>query len=83
MGNNVSLIKVDLPEPDTPVIQVNKPTGIFKLTFFRLLPFAPKIVSIFSRSTGTRFSGIAIRRSPLKNLPVNELGLLTISSSVP
>ena len=27
-GNSVSLISVDLPEPDTPVTQVNRPSGI-------------------------------------------------------
>ena len=36
-------IKVDLPLPETPVTHVNVPTGIFKLTFFKLLPLAPLI----------------------------------------
>lgn len=35
------LISVDLPEPETPVMQVNRPTGISRLTFCRLLPRAP------------------------------------------
>jgi ABC-type uncharacterized transport system YnjBCD ATPase subunit len=33
----VSLIKVDFPEPETPVTQVNTPTGIDKSTLFKLL----------------------------------------------
>src|SRR6185369_12164424 len=38
---SVSLTSVDLPEPDTPVTQVNRPTGNATLTLFRLLPLAP------------------------------------------
>jgi hypothetical protein len=38
---SVSLTRVDLPEPDTPVTQVSRPTGKSTLTFFRLLPLAP------------------------------------------
>jgi len=34
---------VDLPLPETPVTQVKVPIGIFKSTFFKLLPLAPKI----------------------------------------
>ena len=37
----VSLIKVDLPEPDTPVTQVKRPMGMVKSTLRRLLPRAP------------------------------------------
>ena len=40
-GNNVPLIKVDLPDPDTPVIQVITPNGMVKSTLFKLLPVAP------------------------------------------
>ena len=35
--------KVDFPLPDTPVIQVKVPKGIFKFTFFKLFPQAPVI----------------------------------------
>src|ERR1700678_431868 len=34
--NSVSLIRVDLPEPDTPVTQVINPKGNYGVTFFRL-----------------------------------------------
>ena len=37
----MSLTNVDLPEPETPVTQVNSPTGKETLTSFRLLPVAP------------------------------------------
>ena len=36
MGSKVWLISEDLPEPDTPVMQVNKPTGISTLISLRL-----------------------------------------------
>jgi hypothetical protein len=39
----VSLISVLLPEPDTPVTQVNRPTGISTVTSLRLLPLAPSM----------------------------------------
>ena len=38
---NVSLISVDLPEPDTPVTQVISPSGNSAVTFLRLLAVAP------------------------------------------
>ena len=37
-GANVSLINVDLPEPETPVIQVINPIGISTSIDFKLLP---------------------------------------------
>ena len=40
-GYNVPLMSVDFPEPETPVIRTNCPSGIFILIFFKLLPFAP------------------------------------------
>ena len=40
---NISFINVDFPEPDTPVIQVNTPSGIFTFMFFRLFCSAPTI----------------------------------------
>src|SRR5687767_5860334 len=37
---SVSFIRVDFPLPETPVIQVNVPSGISNVTFLRLLPDA-------------------------------------------
>ena len=39
--NSVSIRKVDLPPPETPVTPVKVPSGISAVTFFRLLPRAP------------------------------------------
>src|SRR5450830_1570931 len=52
----VSLTSVDLPEPDTPVTQVSKPTGRSKLTFFRLLPVAPASRAV--RGAGGGVAGV-------------------------
>ena len=35
------MTSVDLPPPETPVMQVKRPSGIVAVTFFRLLPRAP------------------------------------------
>ncbi|MNR01445.1 hypothetical protein D3C85_1172500 [compost metagenome] len=56
-GNRVLLISVDLPEPDTPVMQVNRPRGISRSTLRRLLPRAPLSLSNLSRSTAVRSAG--------------------------
>ena len=39
--NNVSMVNVDFPDPDTPVTHVKVPRGIEALTFCKLLPDAP------------------------------------------
>ena len=75
-------MSVDLPEPDTPVIQVIKPNGIFKSTFFKLLPVAPNSSSHLSL-VAWRSLGISILRTPDKNWPVTESLLAKISSRVP
>ena len=46
IGYNVSFTIVDFPELETPVIQHNKPNGIF-IIFFKLLPLAPIISTNF------------------------------------
>jgi hypothetical protein len=57
---SVSLISVDLPDPDTPVTQVSSPTGMRKSTFCRLLPRAPDSSSQCSPG-GIRAGGTSIR----------------------
>ena len=42
----MSISSVDLPPPETPVTQVNSPSGISAVTFFRLLPRALTTVSV-------------------------------------
>ena len=88
-------MSVDLPEPDTPVIQVMTPIGICRLTFFKLLPLAPSrriykgSVTVFLPFLISpvlalwRIFGISMRFLPDKYCPVNELSFLAISSAVP
>lgn len=68
----VLLIRVDLPEPDTPVTHTNKPTGKLKVTFFRLLPEAPSITNQRLFFGFVRLSGNAIINFPERYLPVSE-----------
>ncbi len=79
----VSMVKVDLPPPETPVMQVNTPTGIEPVMFFRLLPRAPSTVTIFFRLIGRRSSGTAISRAPVRYWPVTLFGLAMISAGRP
>ena len=51
---SVSLISVDLPEPETPVTQVNRPAGNAASTSCRLLPLAPVMRSHAVSSMGWR-----------------------------
>jgi hypothetical protein len=44
-ANSVSIVKVDLPDPDTPVMQVKVPSGMLAVTSFRLFARAPVTVS--------------------------------------
>ena len=64
-GSRVWLIREDLPEPDTPVIHVNKPTGISAEIFCKL--FSEELtILIFSFPRDIRFFGILISLSPDK-----------------
>ena len=47
MGYKVSLIKLDLPLPLTPVMQINLPKGISIFTFFKLCPVQPFNTNFF------------------------------------
>ena len=61
-ARTVSLMSVDLPEPETPVTQVNRPIGNATSIPLRLLPRAPRTISWRSRSAVLRFLGAVIRR---------------------
>ena len=74
-----SFIKLDLPEPDTPVTQLNTPKGILTLTSFKLFSFAP-IISIDLPFDFLLFLGTAILILPLKYLPVTEFSDIFIHS---
>ncbi len=79
----MSLISVDLPEPDTPVTQTKRPTGISTVTSLRLLPRAPTTRRLFAASRRWRRAGTAIDLRPERYCPVSEAGLRSISVGVP
>ena len=60
IANSVSLISVDLPEPDTPVTQVNRPAGTARSTSLRLLPVAPRRWNVVFGSGLWRLAGISM-----------------------
>ena len=76
-------MSVDLPEPDTPVTQTNRPTGSSRVTFFRLLPRAPITAQRPLGLRRWRIAGIAIVRLPDRYWPVSESGWRAISCGVP
>ncbi len=80
---SVSLMSVDLPEPDTPVTQVMRPSGSFTVMFLRLLPRAPRMMSQSWSSAGRRRPGSAICRRPERYWPVSEARVDMISCGVP
>src|SRR5690606_18175590 len=82
-GNRVSLIRVDLPEPDTPVMQVDTPMGMSRSTLRRLLPLAPLMVRRFFVSPGRRLAGMAMAFLPDRYWPVIEAGALMMSATLP
>ena len=71
---SVSTSRVDLPPPETPVTQVNRPSGISAVMFFRLLPRALTTLSARRALRGRR-SGIGTTSSPERYLPVSEFEL--------
>ena len=79
----VSFTSVLLPEPDTPVTTVMRPTGICTFTRFKLLPRAPLISSTSCGSNGRRSEGSGISRRPDRYCPVNDAGFAQICFGVP
>ena len=71
-----------MPPPETPVTQVNRPSGISAETFFRLLPRALMTLMVRRWFGGLR-SGIATDISPVRYLPVSDFGFFMISAGVP
>ena len=63
---SVSTTSVDLPPPDTPVTQVNVPSGKPAVIDFRLLPRAFTTRRTRSFCTGRRITGTSIRRRPAR-----------------
>src|SRR3954453_1722620 len=67
----ISFTRVDLPEPETPVTQMNLPTGNATSISFRLCCTAPLTRKVPRSSS--RLSGTAIERLPARNCPVTDL----------
>ena len=65
-GCKVPFIKLDFPDPETPVIQVNKPNGILTCKPFKLFFLALFILISFSLFTFSLFNGVAIDFCPFK-----------------
>ena len=82
IGSNVWFIKDDLPDPETPVIQVNNPTGISTVISFKLFSDA-LIILIFLSEGFTRFVGIFIFFLPDKYFAVIEFLFFRIEFKSP
>ena len=78
IGKRVWLINEDFPEPDTPVIHVNNPIGIFTDIFWRLFSEA-LIILIFFSDGFFLLDGIWILFSPLRYLAVRDFLFLRIA----
>src|SRR3546814_17123791 len=77
------LIRVDLPEPETPVIAVNSPEEIVRSTSLRLLPDAPSSLSCIFRLGLWRCFGTSICRFQLRYWPVSERGASSPLAELP
>ena len=65
MGCSVSLMRVDLPEPDTPVTTMSFPSGNSTSISFKLLPFAP-LIQMLLPLPSRRFAGNSMARLPFR-----------------
>src|SRR6266480_991637 len=66
----ISFTRVDLPEPETPVTQMNLPTGNSTSISLRLCCAAPRTRN--EPRSSSRRSGTAIERLPARNCPVTD-----------
>ena len=82
IGKRVWFINEDFPDPDTPVIHVNRPTGISTETFFKLFSKA-SIIFIFSSFIFNLFLGTLIFLLPDKYFAVIEFLFFKIASIFP
>ena len=72
----MSLTRVDLPEPETPVTAQKTPSGKLTSTLRRLCSLAPCTVSSRPLVRGRRISGTGISRRPERYWPVIESRVL-------
>jgi hypothetical protein len=76
------MIKVDFPDPETPVMQVKTPKGMFTSISFRLLAVASRITKNLS-PTGLLCSGRGMKLFPERYAPVKERSVPINSSGDP
>ena len=69
----MSLISVDLPLPETPVIAMKQPSGNSTVTSFRLCSRAPWTISCFPLPR-RRPVGDSMRTAPERYWPVSDAG---------
>ena len=79
----VSITKEDFPPPETPVTQVNVPSGILAVIFLRLLAWAPITLNLRFSEIGLLALGVSISRTPERYFPVRLAGDCIISSGKP
>src|SRR5690242_21117283 len=75
-------MRLDLPEPDTPVTHVMRPMGISTLTSRRLWALAPT-KRMARPSFFLRLEGMGIRFSPERYGPVTDVGDAMMAEGVP
>ena len=79
---SISLIRLLLPDPETPVTHTSSPRGISTSMFLRLFARAP-LIEINLPFPSLRCSGSSIFFAPDRYCPVIEFGFALISSAVP
>src|SRR5208282_2738364 len=82
IGYRRSESRVDFPEPETPVMAMNVPSGKPTVIFLRLCSCAPCITMLFP-FPDLRSRGRWMTREPERYCPVRERGLAHTSLSVP
>src|SRR6266849_2764114 len=78
----MSLTRVDLPEPETPVTAVKVPSGSLTAMPLRLCSRGLWMMTCLPLGE-RRVAGTAIFSAPERNLPVREAGWAAISPGVP
>ena len=71
-----------MPEPETPVTQIKRPSGIVTSMFFRLCSDAPLRVMLFFKGL-LLFDGSGIMFLPDRYFPVMDFVFLDICFGVP
>ncbi len=79
----MSLTRVDLPDPDTPVTAIRQPSGNATSTFFRLCSVAPLTTTSRDLDRLRRWAGTGMLIRPVRYAPVSDSGLAISSDTGP